>query len=130
MFCVTVSTKPLCTVIDYDHPRTKISRAAWLGANKAIIAAYGGELRILDPEVCVCCVCRQTGRSLTGTLHYCFFQDGSTLSTVDAHASVITGMVFNKTGIMMLTCSSDKTAKVCDVCVCVQRVLAVLLVWC
>lgn len=64
------------------------------------------------------CVCRQTGRSLTGTLHYCFFQDGSTLSTVDAHASVITGMVFNKTGIMMLTCSSDKTAKVCGLCVC------------
>lgn len=43
---------PDLPIVDTKHPRLKIAQAEWIQMNRFILAAYGNDLRVIDPQVC------------------------------------------------------------------------------
>ena len=45
------------SVVDKTDPKAKITQAAWLPLNRAIVAAYNSDIVLIDPEVRAWCRC-------------------------------------------------------------------------
>lgn len=85
------SKEPRCVIVDKDAPRSKVSRVAWLASNATLLAAYDtGALRLYDPAT------------------------GAKLLQVAAHGALVTSVSFNLSKTLLVTSSTDRTAKLWD----------------
>jgi translation initiation factor 3 subunit I len=83
---------PRLVITDEEAPRRKITRVAWLPLNASILAAYeDGSMRTFDPA--------------TGALQ----------GRWQEHSGAITCLAFNAEKTLLVTASSDRTAKLWDV---------------